>query len=81
MPARRRRDSRRCSPSRRPPTDPKGMVPAVRLKRIQCWVALKRWKDALEGAQAEKGGLAAGDPSLAELDYRDGAGLARAGST
>ena len=61
--------------------DPKGMIPAVRLKRIQCWIALKRWKDALEGAQAEKAGRAAGDPSLAELDYRDGAGFARAGST
>ncbi len=29
--------------------DPTGMIPAVRLKRIQCWIALKRWKDALEG--------------------------------
>ena len=51
------------------------MVPAVRLKRIQCWIALKRWKDALEGAQAEKEGLAAGDPSLAELDYVAGQAL------
>ena len=56
-------------------TDPKGMVPAVRLKRIQCWIALKRWKDALEGAQAEKGTLAAGDPTLAELDYVTGQAL------
>ena len=56
-------------------TDPKGMVPAVRLKRIQCWIALKRWKDALEGAQAEKGALAAGDPALAELDYVTGQAL------
>jgi cellulose synthase operon protein C len=57
------------------PSDPKGMVQAVRLKRIQCWVALKRWKDALEGVQAEKGGLAAGDPAIAELDYVRGQAL------
>jgi cellulose synthase operon protein C len=55
--------------------DPKGMIPAVRLKQIQCWIALKRWKDALEGAQAEKGGRAAGDPTLAELDYLTGQAL------
>ena len=56
-------------------TDPKGMIPGVRLKRIQCWVALKRWKEALEGAQAEKGALAPGDPTLAELDYVTGQAL------
>ena len=56
-------------------TDPKGMLPAIRLKRIQCWIALKRWKDALEGAQAEKGALAAGDPARAELDYMVGQAL------
>jgi cellulose synthase operon protein C len=56
-------------------TDPKGMVPAVRFKRIQCWIALKRWKDALESAQAEKGPLAAGDPARAELDYMAGQAL------
>ena len=57
------------------PSDPKGMVQTVRLKQIQCWVALKRWKDALEGVQTEKGGLAAGDPSIAELDYVKGQAL------
>ena len=75
MPARPRKDSRPFLPSRPPPPIPKGMVPAVRLKRIQCWVALKRWKDALEGAQAEKATLAAGDPSIAELDYVSGQAL------
>ena len=55
--------------------DPKGMIPAVRLKQIQCWIALKRWKDALEGAQAEKGGRAPGDPTLAELDFLTGQAL------
>ncbi len=56
-------------------TDPGGMVPAVRLKRIQCWIALKRWKDALESARAEKGTLAAGEPARAELDYIAGQAL------
>jgi cellulose synthase operon protein C len=55
--------------------DPKGMLPAVRIKRIQCWVALKRWKDALESAQAEKLTLATGDPARAELDYMTGQAL------
>ena len=56
-------------------TDPKGMLPAVRLKRIQCWIALKRWKDALESARAEKGALASGDSARAELDYMTGQAL------
>jgi TolA-binding protein len=55
--------------------DPKAIVQASRLKRIQCWVALKRWKDALDGVQTEKAGLAAGDPSIAELDYVRGQAL------
>jgi cellulose synthase operon protein C len=55
--------------------DPKGMISTVRLKRIQCWIALKRWKDALEAALAEKGGRAVGDPALAELDYVRGQAL------
>lgn len=56
-------------------TEAQGMVPAIRLKRIQCWIALKRWKDALDGARAEKGTLAAGDPARAELDYMAGQAL------
>ena len=56
-------------------TDPQGMIPAVRLKRIQCWIALKRWKEAMESAQAEKGTLAAGDPLRVELDYVTGQAL------
>ena len=50
-------------------------MPAVRLKRIQCWVSSKRWQDALDGVEAEKRGLAAGDPSIAELDYVRGQAL------
>ena len=56
-------------------SDPRGMIQTVRLKRIQCWVALKRWKDALDGVAAEKGRLSAGDPSIAELDYVKGQAL------
>ncbi len=56
-------------------SDPKGMIQTVRLKRIQSWVALKRWKDALDGVAAEKGRLAPGDPSIAELDYVKGQAL------
>ena len=78
MPARRSQASRPSSSEPPAANDPKGLIPAVRLKRIQCWVALKRWKDALEGAQALKGELAAGDPAIAELDYASGSGLARA---
>jgi TolA-binding protein len=52
--------------------DPKGMVTAARLKQIQSWVALKRWKDALAGIEVEKGGLPAVSPAMAELDYLRG---------
>jgi len=50
----------------------KEFVAAARMKRIQCWVALKRWKDVLDQVQTRKGELAAGDPALAELDYARG---------
>jgi len=55
--------------------DAKGLIPGVRLKRIQCWVAMKRWKEALEGAKALKAGLAEGDPAIAELNYATGQAL------
>jgi len=55
--------------------DPKGFIPGVRLKRIQCWIALKRWKEALEGAQTLKVGLTEGDPAIAELNYATGQAL------
>ena len=56
-------------------SDPKGMIPVVRLKQIQCWIALKRWNDALRGARDEKKKRPAGDPALAELDYVIGQAL------
>ena len=56
-------------------SDPKGLVRGVRVKQIQCWVALKRWKDALEGAAALKAGLPPGDPSTAELTFASGQAL------
>jgi cellulose synthase operon protein C len=53
----------------------KEFLATVQMKRIQCWIALKRWKDALDQAQTRKGELAAGDPAVAELDYLRGQAL------
>jgi TolA-binding protein len=44
----------------------------VRLKQIQCWVVLKRWKEVLTAVQALRGELAANDPAVAELEYARG---------
>jgi len=55
--------------------DPKGLIPGVRLKRIQCWIAMKHWKEALEDAKTLKNGLTAGDPAVAELNYATGQAL------
>lgn len=57
------------------PTDPKGMTASVRLKQIECWVALKRWKQAMEGVQSVRAALAADDPSIAQLDFARGQAL------
>ena len=60
-----------------PPTaEGKEFLAAVRIKRIQCWVALKRWKDVLDEVQTRKRELAAAaDPAVAELDYARGQAL------
>ncbi len=55
--------------------DPKGFIPGVQLKRIQCWIAMKRWKDALDGAQALKVVLNEADPAISELNYAAGQAL------
>jgi TolA-binding protein len=55
--------------------DSKGLIQGVRLKRIHCWVAMKRWKDALDAAKTLRSGLAPGDPSLNELDFLTGQAL------
>src|SRR5262249_1375133 len=52
-----------------------GLVPLARRKQIQCWVALKRWKEVLEGVQTQKAGLAPGDPAIAEFDFAAGQAL------
>jgi TolA-binding protein len=57
------------------PTDPKGLIAAAKVKRIQCWVTLTRWNDALKGAESLKGEFALGDPAIAELDYARGQAL------
>jgi cellulose synthase operon protein C len=56
-------------------SDPKSWIPAVRLKQIQCWVALKQWKLALEAAKELTAALAPDDPIVAELDFASGQGL------
>ncbi len=52
--------------------DPPGFLRVVRLKQIQCWVVLKRWKEVLTAAQALRGELSATDPAVAELEYARG---------
>ena len=61
-------------------TDPTGWSSTIRMKRIQSWIAMKNWKEALEGAQAMKTDLTGGDPTLADVDFAAGqalVGLAR----
>src|SRR5207253_8889219 len=53
-------------------TDRAGFLRVVRLKQVQCWVALKRWKEILTAVQELRAELAANDPAVAELDYARG---------
>jgi TolA-binding protein len=55
--------------------DPEGFSRLVRLKRLQCQVALKRWNEVLQATKALRAELAAGDPAIAELDYARGQAL------
>ncbi len=55
--------------------DPPGMAESVRLKHVQCLVALKRWKEALETATKLESEQKPGDPAIAELDYARGQAL------
>jgi TolA-binding protein len=56
-------------------SDSKGFIPSIRLKQIECWVGLSRWKDVLEGAQALKADLPAGDAAIGEVDFARGRAL------
>jgi cellulose synthase operon protein C len=56
-------------------TDQKSWISTIRLKQIDSWIALKRWKEALEGAQAMKREVAANDPTSAALDFASGQAL------
>jgi cellulose synthase operon protein C len=61
-------------------TDPKGWVTTIRVKQIESWIALKKWKEALKSAQAMKTELTDGDPLLPDVDFASGqalVGLAR----
>jgi TolA-binding protein len=57
------------------PTDQEGWNSTVRLKQIESWIALKRWKDALDGALAMKKALGAKDTVPVELDFAFGQAL------
>jgi TolA-binding protein len=57
------------------PTDPKGLIASLRVKQIECWVALKRWKPVIEGVKSLRATLAADDPSIVELDFAQGQAL------
>jgi cellulose synthase operon protein C len=56
-------------------TDQEGWLSTVRLKQIESWIALKRWKEAMEGALAMKKSLAAKDPNSVELEFACGQAL------
>jgi cellulose synthase operon protein C len=57
------------------PDDPPGMADSVKLKQVQCLVALKRWKDALDTATRLESERKPGDPAVAELVYARGQAL------
>jgi TolA-binding protein len=56
-------------------TDQHGWISTVRLKQIESWIALKRWKDALDGVEAMKKTLGAHDAVPAELEFALGRAL------
>ncbi len=56
------------------PSDPEGFVAAVRRRRVQALVALKRWKDVLAAAEAFRS-ASPDDPGAAEVDYARGRAL------
>lgn len=51
------------------PSDPPGFIASIRLKQIECWVGLGRWKEVVDAAQALKAKMAASDPALGEVDF------------
>ena len=55
--------------------DPPAFRRVVRLKQIQTWVVRKRWKPVIPAIQSLRSELAAGDPSIPELDYARGQAL------
>jgi TolA-binding protein len=57
------------------PTDPKGLIASLRVRQIECWVALKRWKSVIEGVKSLRATLAANDRAIVELDFAEGQAL------
>src|SRR5262249_60465055 len=56
-------------------SDPQGFLRVVRLKQVQSWVALKRWKDVIPAVRSVRAELTPADPALAELEYARGQAL------
>jgi TolA-binding protein len=55
--------------------DPPAFRRVVRLKQIQAWVVLKRWKPVLEAIPSLRAELPEGDPAIPEVDYARGQAL------
>jgi TolA-binding protein len=50
-------------------SDPKGFISSIRLKQIECWIGLSRWKDVVDATQRLKADLPADDAAIAEVDF------------
>ena len=61
-------------------TDPKGWDATIRVKQIQSWIAMKKWKEALESARAMKTELSDGDALLPDVDFASGQALVGIGT-
>jgi TolA-binding protein len=60
-------------------SDPDGFALSLRLKQIECWVALRRWKEVLSGTETLTHDLAPGHPAIAEAEYSKGQALLGSG--
>ena len=78
---RRRKVSRRCSPSRRPLPIPREWSRRVRLKRIQCWVDAETLERRTGGSAAREGRAAGGRPVDCRARLHERTGVARPGSS
>jgi TolA-binding protein len=56
-------------------SDPPGWTSTIRLKQIDSWIALKRWSDALKGADELKKSVAGDELLVADVDFARGRAL------